>query len=122
MIANLQPNVPMFIQHFNGYGLIYIKIFGAGNLRLKGSREELLATVSPLPVQDGISQATADGFKQYFWKNDLWVISDAPGSIVWEAPGYTFYLDRGAILPDANNSIPEMQPDSLIDSTYGRAA
>lgn len=94
MIANLQANVPMFLVHFNGYGLLYIKQYGAGNLRLAPERERLLNTTAPLPIQDGIVQVTADGWKQYFWEGDLYVISDVAGALVWEAPGYSFTLDR----------------------------
>lgn len=118
MIATLQLNVPMFLMRFSGYGLLYIKQYGPGNLRLKGSREELLASINPLPLQDGIVQVTADGFKQYFWSGDLWAISDAPGSIVFEAPGYSFYIDRGLVGRDPNAFGNVINPDANIDSTY----
>lgn len=120
MIANLQANVPMFLIHFQGYGMLYIKQYGPGNLRMKGNREDLLNSIAPLPIQDGIVQVTADGFKQYFWSGDLWVISDAPGSIVYEAPGYQFYIDRLTTLPDPNAADTQLQSDANIDSTYRR--
>lgn len=119
MIATLQANLPMFLMHFEGYGLLYIKQYGPGNLRLKGSREELLSSLAS-PIPDGIVQVTADGFKQYFWEGDLWVISDAPGSIAYEAPGYTFYIDRLGVAPDPNARGVVLQPDANIDSTYRR--
>jgi hypothetical protein len=93
--ANLQANVPMMIGHFGEVTTIYIKQYGAGNLRLGSDRDSLIATVSPAPIQDGIVQVTADGFKQYFWEGDLWIITDAAGAVVYSVPSYQYYIERG---------------------------
>jgi hypothetical protein len=94
MIAQLPANQFMYLGHFDQMTLLYIKQYGPGNLRLAASGERLLATVG-LPTQDGVTQATADGFKQWYWQGDLFVISDAPGPIAWEIAGYAFTLERG---------------------------
>lgn len=94
MQANLQTNVLMYIGHFDQMTLLYIKQYGAGNLRLSASGERLQTTIG-LPTQDGLTQATIDGFKQYYWQGDLYMISDAAGPVVWEVAGYVFGLERG---------------------------
>ncbi|SRR6266581_3088313 len=100
MVANLAANQFMYLAHFDQMTLIYIKQYGAGNLRLASSGERLATTANVGGafaglIQDGIAQATADGFKQYFWQGDLFVISDVAGPIVWEPAGYVFTLERG---------------------------
>jgi hypothetical protein len=94
MVAVLPANQFMYLGHFDQMTLIYIKQYGAGNLRLAADGNRLLTTVG-LTLQDGIAQATADGWKQYYWQGDLFVISDAAGPIAWEVAGYVFNLERG---------------------------
>jgi hypothetical protein len=94
MQANLAANIVMYLGHFDQMTLLYIKQYGAGNLRLASSGERLQATIG-LPTQDGVTQATVDGFKQWYWQGDLFAISDAAGPIVWEIAGYAFTLERG---------------------------
>jgi hypothetical protein len=95
MITYLQTNQPQLVMTFEKLTTIYIKQYGPGNLRFGPVREDLLNSLGNA-VQDGISQATADSFKQYFWEGDLWIISDAPGAVVVIAASYSFYIDRGA--------------------------
>ena len=116
-IVTLQANIPQNIVQIKGYGLLYIKQYGAGNLRIAPDRESLVNTVAPLPVQDGIVQVTADGWKQYFWSGDVWLISDVTGIAVYLAPGNTFFIDRGFRL-DPNLPQSDIVADALIDSTY----
>jgi hypothetical protein len=96
MIVSLQANVPQLITHFDGIVTIYVRQYGAGNLRLGMNQEDLRNTVNPAPggVVDGIPQAVADKTQQYFWSGDLWIIADAAGPVVIIAPSYTTYLDR----------------------------
>lgn len=93
MIATLQQNIPGLIQSFGKLTTIYIKQYGPGNLRLASNKEDLQNTINA-SLQDGIAQTTADGWKQYFWEGDLWVISDQAGSLVLQAPSYAFYIER----------------------------
>lgn len=94
MIAILTANQPTLLQSFERLSTVYIKQYGGGNLRMTSNREDLQNTIGA-PTQDGIAQATADGFKQYFWEGDLWVISDQNGPIVLVVPTNQFYIDRG---------------------------
>lgn len=98
MIAQIQANLPMFIQHYSGVVTIYIRQYGAGNLRLGMNREDLLNTnplvTPPGGIVDGIPQAAADGVKQYFWSGDLWLITDVAGPVMIQAPAMQTYIDR----------------------------
>jgi hypothetical protein len=96
MLAALSQNIPMLLAHYDRITTLYIKIYSAGNLRIGHDAEQLRSTVG-LPTQDGIAQAVADGFKQYFWEGDLVVISDVAGQIAWEAPSYSFTINRKTI-------------------------
>lgn len=97
MILTLQANIPSGpIVHFDGVITIYVRQYGAGNLRLGMNREDLIQGVSLAPgaIVDGIPQAAADGIKQYFWSGDLWLISDAAGPVMILAPAYQAYVNR----------------------------
>lgn len=98
MIFSLQANVPMVIGHYDGVVSIYIRQYGAGNLRLSTDDKSLLNTSpinqAPGQVADGIPQAAADAVKQYFWSGDLWLISDVAGAVMVIAPAYQLFLDR----------------------------
>jgi hypothetical protein len=98
MVNQLQANLPVLLCQLPEFGLVYIKQYGAGNLFLAPDRDTLVNSAS-LPVHDGIAQVTANGFVQYFWKGDLWVLSDAPGAIVYILPGQSPYLDRALQVP-----------------------
>jgi hypothetical protein len=93
-VANLQINLPMFVAHYDKVTTVEIKQYGPGNLRISSDRDSLLATIGA-PVLDGIVQVTADGFKQHFWKGDLWFMSDAAGAVVYVASEYQYTIDRG---------------------------
>lgn len=114
----LQVNQPTLLQHFDEVTTIYVKQYGPGNLRLHSMGDVLLQTVSD-PIPDGITQVTASGINgwvQYFWKGDLWTISDAAGGVAWIASAYQFYIERQTasqpVLTDG-----EIEGDL---STYGR--
>jgi hypothetical protein len=100
MILQLQQNVPMGpIIYFRGVITIYVKQYGAGNLRLGMNREDLVQGINLAPgaIVDGIPQAAADNGGrpvQYFWSGSLWLISDAAGPVMVLAPAYTAYIDR----------------------------
>jgi hypothetical protein len=98
MIITLAANTPMGVGHYDGVVAINIKQYGAGNLRLSTDRESLLQNIggnaAPGAILDGITQATADGFKTWFWSGDLWLISDVSGPVCLLAPAYTAYLDK----------------------------
>lgn len=97
MIVQLQQNVPQLIGSYNGVVSIYVKQYGSGNLRLSSDRESIVTgagTNAPGQIVDGITQATAAGFVQYFWSGDLWVISDQSGPAVIIAPAYQAYVSR----------------------------
>lgn len=98
MIQQLQANQPQLILSVNGVVSIYVRQYGAGNLRMGMNREDLNnsnpVNLAPGGVVDGIPQAAADGVKQYFWSGDLWIISDQAGAVMILAPAYTLYLDR----------------------------
>lgn len=98
MIQQLQANQPQMVLSVDGVVSIYIRQYGAGNLRMGMNREDLNnsnpVNLAPGAVVDGIPQAAADGVKQYFWSGDLWLISDAAGPVMILAPAYTLYLDR----------------------------
>ena len=96
MILQLQQNIPLLIGHYDGVITIYVRQYGAGNLRLGTDRESLLNGVNLAPGQivDGIPQAAAAGIQQYFWSGDLWLISDAAGPVMLIAPAYTAYINR----------------------------
>jgi hypothetical protein len=96
MIPNLQANVPMLIASFDAVVTLYVRQYGAGNLRLGFNKEDLIQGVNLAPGQivDGIPQAAADGVKQYFWSGDLWAITDVTGPAMFIAPGIGYYLDR----------------------------
>jgi hypothetical protein len=123
MIFNLQANVPMLIGHYDGVVSVYVRQYGAGNLRL-GSNFDALLNTSPInqapgQVVDGIPQAAADGVKQYFWSGDLFVISDVAGPVMIIAPAYQFLVDRnqGTRQPPADITI-ELEGGNL--STYSQ--
>ena len=111
-IFQLQANLPVLINSFKRVVTIYVRQYGAGNLRLSFNKEDLLNTapnVSPGNVVDGIPQAAAAGIQQYFWSGDLWVISDVAGPAMILAPAQRFYIDRGirnSSPADVDNAIP----------------
>lgn len=97
MILTLQQNIPSGpIIHVDGVVTIYVRQYGAGNLRLGMNREDLVQGVNLAPgaIVDGIPQAAADGLKQYFWSGDLWLISDVSGPVMVLAPAYQAYVNR----------------------------
>jgi hypothetical protein len=98
MILQLQANLPALITHFSGVVTIYVRQYGAGNLRLGMNKEDLINTnptvTPPGGIVDGIPQAAANGVQQYFWSGDLWVITDVAGPVMILAPAMTTYLDR----------------------------
>lgn len=98
MILQLQANQPQLVLSVDGVVSVYVRQYGAGNLRLGMNKEDLINTSpvnqAPGQVVDGIPQAAADAIKQYFWSGDLWLISDAPGPIMILAPAYSLYIDR----------------------------
>jgi hypothetical protein len=97
MILQLATNIPSGpIVHVDGVVTIYVRQYGAGNLRLGMNREDLIQGVNLAPGQivDGIPQAAADGIKQYFWSGDLWLISDVTGPVMVLAPAYQAYINR----------------------------
>lgn len=121
MIFNLQANVPQLIGSYNGVVSIYVKQYGPGNLRLSTDRESLVTgagvSLAPGQIVDGIAQATANGWLQYFWSGDLWVISDQAGPAVIIAPAYQAYVSRiGAKSLPADFEIPSEEDGNL--STY----
>lgn len=109
-ILQLQANLPTLVGHYDGVITIYVRQYGAGNLRLGMTREDLIntnpAVLAPGQVVDGIPQAAADGIKQYFWSGDLWMISDVAGAVVLIAPAQTFYIDR-------SNGIKKIPADNV---------
>jgi hypothetical protein len=120
MILTLQANVPMGpVIYFRGVVTIYVRQYGAGNLRLGMTREDLVQGINLAPgaIVDGIPQAAADGIKSYFWSGSLWLISDVAGSVMVLAPAYTAYIDRlkAGQQPSDYLSISEDQGDL---STY----
>lgn len=120
MIVQLQANIPQIIGSYNGVVSIYIKQYGPGNLRISSDRESIVTgagTNAPGQIVDGITQATAAGFQQYFWSGDLWVISDQNGPAVIIAPAYQAYVSRiGAKSLPADFSLPSEEDGNL--STY----
>lgn len=120
MIVQLQANVPQLIGSYNGVVSIYVKQYGPGNLRISSDRESLVTgagTNAPGQIVDGISQATANAWVQYFWSGDLWVISDQSGPAVIIAPAYQAYVDRiGAKSLPSDFQIPSEEDGNL--STY----
>lgn len=97
MILQLQANLPTGpVIHVDGVITIYVRQYGAGNLRLGMNREDLIQGVSLAPGQivDGIPQAAAQGIVQYFWSGDLWLITDAAGPVMVLAPAYQAYINR----------------------------
>jgi len=96
MILQLAAGIPMLVAHFDGVVTIYVRQYGAGNLRLTNDRESALNGVNLAPGQivDGIPQAAAAGVQQYFWSGDLWLITDVTGPVMIQAPAYTAYIDR----------------------------
>ncbi|SRR6266481_2022029 len=120
MILQLAQNIPMGpIIHIDGVVTIYVRQYGAGNLRLGMNREDLIQGVNLAPGQvvDGIPQAAAQGIQQYFWSGDLWLISDAAGAVMVLAPAYSAYINRlkGGGLP-ADFTLPSEAIGNL--STY----
>jgi hypothetical protein len=97
MILTLAANQPMGpIINVDGVVTIYVRQYGAGNLRLGMNREDLIQGINLAPgaVVDGIPQAAADGVKQYFWSGDLWLISDVAGAVMVLAPSFSAYINR----------------------------
>lgn len=96
MILQLQANTPKLVAHFDGVVTIYVRQYGAGNLRLGFNQEDLRnsANLAPGQLVDGIPQAAANGVQQYFWSGDLWIISDQNDPVMILAPAQGFYLDR----------------------------
>ena len=101
MIYQLVPNIPKFVHNFPSVVTMYIKDYGTGNMRMAFDSESLRNTIAagnaPGGIVDGVVQVVAQGFVQYFWSGDLWVISDQPDTIVIVAPGLGFFLDRGIV-------------------------
>lgn len=99
-ILQLQINIPKLVGHYDRVVTIYVRQYGAGNLRLGMNREDLqnsvAANLAPGQVVDGIPQAAAAGLVQYFWSGDLWIISDQADAVMVLAPAQSFYLDRNA--------------------------
>lgn len=91
----LSVNIPSLLGSYERVTTVYIKQYGAGNLRIATRQEDLLTTVGQT-WQEGIAQATVDGWKQYFWEGDLWVISDAAGIVAWLDPSYQYNVRRGS--------------------------
>jgi hypothetical protein len=97
MILQLQTNIPSGpVIHVDGVVTIYVRQYGAGNLRLGMNREDLIQGVNLAPGQivDGIPQTAAQGIVQYFWSGDLWMISDVQGPVMVLAPAYQAYINR----------------------------
>jgi len=97
MILQLAANQPMGpVIYFRGVITIYVRQYGAGNLRLGMTREDLIQGINLAPggIVDGIPQAAAQGIVQYFWSGSLWLISDTAGPVMVLAPAYTAYIDR----------------------------
>jgi hypothetical protein len=119
MIVPLQANLPVLISHFDGVVTIYVRQYGAGNLRITNDRESALngTSLAPGQIVDGIPQAAAQGVQQYFWSGDLWLISDVSGPVMVQAPAYTSYVQRlkGAASP-ADFTLPSEREGNL--STY----
>jgi hypothetical protein len=119
MILTLQVNQPMLVGTFDHVVTIYVRQYGAGNLRLGMIREDLQNQLGTAPgsVVDGIPQAAADGIKQYFWSGDLWLISDVAGPVMVLAPLQSFYIDRTLLTTKpANNAAAYSEIGNL--STY----
>lgn len=109
MIIQLAANVPKLAMHFDRVVAMYIKNYGAGNLRFGPNQEDLRNTQNLPPGQpaDGIAQAAAAGFQLYFWSGDLWLISDQADPIVVVAPAQTTYIDR--------TGGPQTQPSDVVE-------
>lgn len=126
MILQLQQNVPMLVGHYDGVVTIYVKQYGAGNLRLGNDRESLLNGVNLAPGQivDGIPQVTAAGIQQYFWSGDLWLITDAAGPVMVQAPAYTSYINRirGRSAPPSDFTLPSEIKGNLSTYPVGKGA
>lgn len=120
MILNLQTNIPALVGHYDGVVTIYVKVYGAGNLRIGNDRESLLqgTNLAPGQIVDGIPQAAAGGIQQYFWSGDLWMIIDAAGPVMVQAPAYTSYVNRirGKSAPPSDFNLPSEIEGNL--STY----
>lgn len=120
MILNLQTNIPALVAHFDGVVTIYVRQYGAGNLRLANDRESLLqgTALAPGQIVDGIPLAAAAGIQQFFWSGDLWMITDAAGQVMVQAPAYTSYVNRirGGSIPPADFTLPSEIEGNL--STY----
>lgn len=95
MLATLQQNIPMLLASFERITLLYVVVYGAGNVRVATDPQRLSATVGG-QLQDGLPQAAADGVRQYYWEGDLYAIADANTAIVWEAPQYQYNIKRGS--------------------------
>jgi hypothetical protein len=117
MITQLQQNLAQLIGSFHGITTIYVKQYGPGNLRIGPVKDDLQNTafVAAGGVQDGISQALADKWQQYFWQGDLYVISDAAGPVAFIVPSWNFSINRLNGSHPTQVS-PEVQKDHL--STY----
>jgi hypothetical protein len=99
MILQIQTaNKAQLVASFKNIVTIYVRQYGAGNLRIGPIKEDLENTaptvVAPGQVQDGIPQAAAGGVQQYFWSGDLWAISDVAGPAMFIFPSYVTYIDR----------------------------
>lgn len=94
----LQANQASLLSSLADFGLLYVKQYGPGNLRIGADKDSLQNTIGQ-QIQDGIVQVTADQWKQYFWKGDIWVISDQNGAVVWMLPGSQPFLNRGGQVP-----------------------
>lgn len=113
MVNNLAANTPVRIGTFSDWILVYLKQYGPGNLYLFGDRDSAFNALSISTVHDGIVQVTLDGWKNYFWKGDLWVESDQAGSIVYQFAGYQ---PNPAAPRDTQANLPLTQKGKL--STY----
>jgi len=122
MILTLAANIPMGpIIHVDGVVTIYVRQYGAGNLRLGMNREDLIQGVNLAPGQivDGIPQAAAAGIQQYFWSGDLWLISDVAGAVMLLVPAYSAYINR--LKGSTGTPADFTQPSEVVGnlSTYG---
>lgn len=121
MIINLTiQNIPKLAGSYDGVKTIYVRQYGAGNLRLAATREELIAGVNLPPggAVDGIPQAAAQGVVQYFWSGDLYLISDNPGdNVMVYCPAQAFSVDRSGGIQQSPSDISNSASENDL-STY----
>lgn len=122
MIYQLAANVPKLIGYYDRVVTIYVRQYGAGNLRLAMNQEDLRNSVNanlpPGAVVDGIPQAAANGVQQYFWSGDLWIISDQNDPVMIIAPAQQFFIDRSqGVRGQPSDVTVALSPDADL-STY----